>query len=265
MTTSATPATPTSPTISSEIQAIEKKVGIWLDPAHIVLTALLGIALLAGTYFFMSKRAEVAEVRAQAAAQVAEIAKQAAITSEQKNEAQQAESKATIAQMAAANQILVTANTQLQAANNQLISTLAAQKKKDAAMPPTEQAQRWSQLVPGTVVQVVPSGFQLDQPSGLLTLNALEELSSDRQTIQILQAEVQNDEKQIANDAVSFRAEQTAHSSDLANSEKKLVAALDDNKKVLAEYNAYKKKAHKNYIKIAVVCSIFGYFAKGGL
>ena len=70
------PATPlpTKPTLAQE-------VGIWLDPAHVVLVILLVVALLGGVYLWESKRAEVAEAKAEIATQVAEAAKQAALSS----------------------------------------------------------------------------------------------------------------------------------------------------------------------------------------
>ncbi len=54
-------------TISGEIQAAEKKVGIFLTPHHIVLYLALAGALAVGIYAVESKVASLQEARAQAA------------------------------------------------------------------------------------------------------------------------------------------------------------------------------------------------------
>ena len=50
-----------------KIVAEEKAIGVWLNPTHIVLCVMLLFALLGGVYLFESKRADVAEAKAEAA------------------------------------------------------------------------------------------------------------------------------------------------------------------------------------------------------
>ncbi len=257
MSTPATPAVPVSaPTLVSEI----KKVELWLNPLHIILIALLAVASLGGVYLYEAKRAEVAEANAKAQTVIVQALKEAAASSAVQNAAQQAQSQATIEAMKLANQQLVTANQQLQTSNAQLVSKLGTQQKKDATLPPTDQAQRWTQLVPAQV-SVTPSGFSVDAAGGLATIQALEEIPIDRQRIVNLSQELTNDEKQIANDSISLKAEQTAHASDVANDQKKLAEANGETKKVNDDFTVYKHKARKNYLKAFGIGFIAGIFA----
>lgn len=266
-------STPTPKPTETLVQEIEhgvaagaKRIGLWLDPAHIILVIMLAFALLGGVYFFESKRADVAEAKAEVATQVLKVAQEAAASSAVQNAVQQEQSKAVEAAMAAANQQLITANSQLQNANKQLTNQLLTQQKTDATLPPSGQAQRWQQLVPQATVSVTPSGFSVDPVGGLATIQALEEIPVDRQTIANLTSEVSNDQKTIANDAVSLTAEKIAHASDVANDQKQLVASQDETKKVKDDFTVYKHKARKNIIKaffIGVVVGVIGGHAAG--
>jgi hypothetical protein len=268
MSTPATPATPTAPTptLIQDIQSVEKRVGLWLDPAHITLIILLVIASLGITYVWESKRADVAEAKAQIATQVAEAAKEASASSAIQNAANQEAAKATEAAMAAANAQLVTANQQLIKANTQLTTQLATQQKTDATLPPSAQAARIMQLEPKATVAPISGGFTIDSPGGTAILQDLEEIPFDRQKILNFQAEVANDEETITNDLVSLNAEKSAHASDVSNDQKKLAAAQDDLKKVTDDFTAYKHKARRNYIRaffIGVVVGVIGGHAAG--
>ena len=257
---------PANLTLAQELTAVEKKIGVWLDPAHILLIILLTISLVGGAYFFESKRADVAEARAQAATLVAKAAQDAQASSAIQNAAQQEKDKEIEAAMTAANQQLITANQQLQTSNASLVTKLVSQQKTDAALPPSAQAQRWEGLVPSAQVTATSAGFTVDPVGGLATLQALEQIPVYRSEIANLTTEVNNDKQEIANDAISLSAEKVAHSSDLANDQKIIVAANADNKKVVDEYNAYKKHARKNYFKAffaGVVVGFFGGHAAG--
>jgi len=236
-----TPATPLS--------TLEKEIGLWLNPLHIILMVFLLLSLLGGVYLYEAKRAEVAEATAKSQTQLVTALKEAAVTSAAENAALQLKTDATLEALKLANQQLALANQQLQASNAQLVNKLVAQQKKDATLPPSGQAQRWEQLVPQAQVSVTPTGFAVDSAGGLATLVALEEIPVDRQRIANLSEELANDEKQIANDAVSLKAEQAAHQSDVANDKKQLAEANGNTKKVQDDFDAYKHKARRNYVK----------------
>ena len=242
-------------TISTEIKKIE---GFLFDSKHLVLGALLVVALLFGIYLWESKRADVAESKAEVAAQVLKVAQDAAASSAIQNAAQQEQSKALEAQMVAVNQQLQTANAQLQAANVQLISALAKQRASDATLTPQGQAARWQQIVPTAHVATTSTGFTVDAQGGVDTIQALEELPFDRQEIVNLTTQIGNNEKTIANDAVALNVEKIAHASDVENDQKKLAVSQDQTKKVQDDFTAYKHKARKNYIRAFVAGFVAG-------
>ena len=62
-------------TISSEVQEVEKKFGVWVTGHHIVLYALLAGALAFGVYAVEAKIAEVATARAEASQQALVVEK----------------------------------------------------------------------------------------------------------------------------------------------------------------------------------------------
>ena len=55
--------------MTTELQSIESKAGVWITGHHIVLYILLGITLLSGVYFFESKYAAIETARANQAEQ----------------------------------------------------------------------------------------------------------------------------------------------------------------------------------------------------
>ena len=263
-----TVTTPTAPesTLAQEVATVEKKIGVWLDPAHIILVLLLIGALVGGAYLYESKRADVSDARAQIATQIAAAAQKTQADEAIQNAANQEQAKQVEAAMVAANQQLITANQQLVKANAQLSTQLATQKKVDAALPPSGQAQRWEQLVPQAQVSVTPTGFAIDPVGGLNTILALETVQTQGEQIKNFEAEVANDEKELANAQLSFKAEQAAHQSDLTNSQAKLIAAQDNLKKVNDDFTAYKHKARRNYIRAffaGVIVGIIGGHAAG--
>jgi hypothetical protein len=62
-------------TISTEVQAVEKRVGILISTHHAVLYILLGVALLSGVYLFESKYASIETAKANAAEQALAVEK----------------------------------------------------------------------------------------------------------------------------------------------------------------------------------------------
>ena len=252
--------------VVQKIVAEEKAIGVWLNPTHIVLCVMLLFALLGGVYLFESKRADVAEAKAEAATLVAKAAQEAGASAVIQNAAQQEKDKEIEAAMSAANSQLITANQQLQASNASLVSRLVTQQKTDTALPPSGQALRIEQLEPRATVTPIAGGFTLDGPGGLAILQDLEELPVDRAQIANLNTEVANEKQEIANDGISLAAEKSAHAGDVATGKQQLVAALDTNKATLAEFNAYKKKSRRNVIRaffIGVVVGVVGGHAAG--
>jgi len=250
-----------TPTVASEIAVIEKKMGWFFTPAHLILSGLLVLAVLGGVYLFESKRAGIADARAAAQTEITKIAEKAAADSEAKNAILQLQNKATLDTLSAANAQLAAANAQLQAANKRLAVALAAQQKVDATLPPTDQAARWSKIVPQATVAVTPTGFALDAASGLATLQTLEEIPVDRQTIINDNATIAKDLEIHQNDAAALDSEKKAHASDVANDAMKYMALQAENKKLKDDFDAYKTHARKNYIKaffVGVVVGVIG-------
>ncbi len=262
---STTPVTPKSvaapETLGTEIAAIEKRIGVWLDPTHIVLLILLAIATLGGVYLFESKQVGVAEAKAEIATQAAKVAQEAGASAAVQNAAVQEQSKEVEAAMAAANTQLQAANSQLIAANKQLTNKLLAQQTADAALNPTQQSLRWQQLEPRAEVVPTATGFAIDAAGALATIQDLEELTTDRLVVINLDTEIANLNATIANDATALASEKTAHASDVANDEKQLVAAKATTGQVQADFTLYKKKAHRNILRAFGLGLVVGFFS----
>ena len=160
--------------------------------------------------------------------------------------------------MKAANAQLALANQQLISSNQQLVQKLLTQQKTDATLPPTGQAARIEQLEPKATVAAIAGGFTVDAPGGLAILQDLEELPIDRTTIVNLDAVIKGDDQTIANDAVALTAEKTAHASDVKNDAANLTVANDKLKKTTDDFQTYKHKARRNYIKAFVLGFVAG-------
>jgi Tfp pilus assembly protein PilO len=271
---SSTPAAPkvsTQSTVSSvthlsEIAAIEKKIGVWLDPKHIILSLLLVLSVVAGVYLYESREADVASAKAAIATEVAKAAQQTSANSAIQNAAIQEQTKEVEQAMAAVTAQLQAANTQLIAANKELTNKLLTQQTADTTLTPTQQSLRWQTLEPKAQVTPTSTGFSVDAAGGLATIQDLEELPLDRQRIINLDSEITNLTTEVSNDATALTSEKTAHASDVANDAKALTAAQDETKKVNADFTAYKHKARKNYIKAffaGVVAGFLGAHAAG--
>jgi len=240
-------------TATPEITTVAKKIGFFADPFHLILTGLLVISLLGGVYFFESKKADVLQAKADAANTLAQAAQKAALDSQTQNAATQLADKATQQALAAANAQLAQANQQLQSANAQLRSQLAQRQSNDASLPPSGQALRWQVLVPQATVTPNAAGFQVDPAGALATIDSLEELATDRQSIVNLNSQIDNLDSTIVNDNKALSTEQAAHASDVTNDARQLAAAVDENKKVTAQFNAYKAKSHRNFFRTVLI------------
>jgi len=230
-----------------------KTTGTLFDTKHLVLAGLLILALLVGVYMFESKRADVAQAKADAAATVANAAIKAAQDSAQQNLLTQQANQQTQAALTAANAQLQATVGQLKQANSQLTTALANRQKQDAGLTPSQQSQRWQALVPTAVVTTTANGFAIDPAGALATLQQLEEVPDDREKISNLSDALAKDDQVIVNDGEALTSEKAAHTADLANDAKQLTAAVDENKKTLADFNAYKAKSHKNFFKTVII------------
>ncbi len=83
-------------------------------------------------------------------------------------------------------------NAALVQANTELATALAKQQRIDASLPPTELVNRWSTLVPQAKPTVTPSGVALDTPSAVATLQQLEIIPVQQETIKNNQQELSN-------------------------------------------------------------------------
>jgi hypothetical protein len=124
---------------------------------------------------------------------------------------------------------LTDTNTQLQAQNQQtqkdkliLQAQLEAQKKTDAALPPTDLAARIQTLAPGGTVTVITDGYKLDQTEAVIVAQALEEPAELKRELDKDETTIKNDTAIIANDASILDAEKKSHSSDMSALQAKL-------------------------------------------
>jgi hypothetical protein len=259
------PATP-APTIAQDITAVEKKIGVWLDPVHIILVIMLIFVSLGGVYLFESKRADVSAARAEVATQVAAAAQAASASQAIQNAATQEQAKEVEAALAAANAQLTQANAQLIASNKQITTALVAQQAKVPTLPPAQQATLWEQLEPKATVTITPTGFSVDQVGGVATIQDLQEVAADRLKLANFQTEVDNDLKTISNDAAALAEEKKAHASDVSADAAKLTAETDKYNVLNTDFTTYKHNARKNYIKvffIGIVVGVIGGHAAG--
>ena len=266
--TTAKPATTAvaKPTLVQDIEADVKKVGVWLDPAHILLIILLTVASLGLVYLHESSAVDAAKSRADAATLVANAAQAASASQAIQNAAIQAQAKEVEAALTAANAQLAQANAQLIASNKQITTALVAQQAKVPTLPPAQQATLWEQLEPKATVTLTPTGFSVDQVGGVATIQDLQALAADKQQLANFQTEVNNDLKEITNANAALDAEKKAHASDIAAEEAKLTAANDKYKALNGDFTTYKHKARRNYIKaffIGVVVGVIGGHAAG--
>jgi hypothetical protein len=243
-TTSAAPAS-----VSTEIAAIEKKIGLFFDPAHIILIVLLAVALFTGVYLFESREVKVAEGKAAVATAVAKQAADDAKVSAVANAQLQAQKDADIAALQAANAQLSQANAQQAAALKAEAAALVKQQAVDKTMTPTQQSARWQQLVPTAEVGVLPTGgFSINAQGGVDTLLQLEQVPVLTSANAKLTTSLANDDLTIAHDATILQDEKDKHISDVTNDGKALVASQKETGKVQADFDVYKKKARKRYL-----------------
>lgn len=257
----------TQPTVATEIQAIEKSIGVFFDAKHLILAGLLAVAVIFGVYHFVSRRADAADARAAVATAVAKQAADDAAISAKANTEFQAQTTAAIQQLQQANAALAAQNVQNSKALVDALAVLKSAQQVNVARNPNERAARWHELVPGaTVSPVSGGGYTLNEDSGLATLNALESLPVQGREIELLNQTVANQQQIISNDGVALKKEQDAHKADTDNDGKQLVAANKANDKLKADYDQLKDDCRKSKFKwfgIGVVVGFIGRHAAG--
>ena len=243
------PEGPISKAVKSDVKTIEKGIGLFLDPMHIILIVGLGLALVVGTYLYESREARVSDAKTAAIAQQYANDKQAQAVIDAKNAQIQQQNLLTQQQLEAANTTLKAANQQLKIANDQLSAALAAQKTADATLPPTDQAARWQTLEPRATVTATSTGFAIDAAGGLATLQDLEELPADRAQITNLTSQLDNETKIATNDETALTSEKKAHATDRADADARLKTANDATNLCQAQFTSYKHHAITRLIK----------------
>ena len=237
---STVPVVPESVITKVETDAVAVK-GWLVTPLHAILVAVIVGVLLIGTYVFAGRRAAEYGQKATEAATAAKQAQDSADASAKQNASFQAQTSQQLAQLQAVNDSLVQANQKLIQTINASRLQLANQKKTDATMTPTNQSLRWQALVPSAVVTSTTTGFAIDGPGGLLTIQDLEALPIQTAEITALQIELTNTNKVISNDVTALAAEKAAHVLDLSNDHLQLLAAQADTIAVQAKLTAQKK------------------------
>jgi|SRR5579859_673973 len=250
----------TQPTVATELAAIEKKVGLFFDPAHLILTGLLAIAIIFGVYHFVSRRADQADGRAAVAQAVAKQAADDAAASAKTNTEFQAVTATQLAELQQARVALQQQNAQLAKALADSAAALKSAQTANVARNPNERAARWGVLVPGATVSPVASGgYTLDESSGLATLNALENLPIFTQKVATLSQQLAISQQISDSYAASLKKEQDAHKSDNDNNAKQLDAANKKTGEVQANYDKLKNDCRKSKFKIAAIAYAAGF------
>lgn len=256
----------TQPTVAAELQSIEKRIGVFFDAKHLILSGLLVLAVVFGVYHFVSRRADAADARAAVANAVAKQAADDAAVSAKNNAAFQAATAEQIAQIKQINEALQASNVEITKALDNAVAALKTAQQANIARTPNERAARWHELVPGaTVSPVSGGGYSLNEDSGLATLNALENLPVQSQQITLLNQANGNLQQVVLNDGAVLKKEQDAHKSDKDDAAKQLTACTTGTQKVQADFDDYKQKARKREMKIAAIFTVVGLVARHAL
>lgn len=230
----------------------EKKFVAWFDPTHIFLIIALVAALCAGVWFYQGKQVSIAEGKAAVAEATLKQAVQDAKESAAANATFQAQKDQVISQLQEANANLAAANSKLTDAIKAQSAALVTQQSTDKKMSPTEQSQRWSQLVPGAVVAPTTAGFTVDPVGGLNTVLQLEQVPVLTTQLAETQQQYQNAQMEYSNANGMYQAEVAKRDGDNANSAFQLAASNDRTNKVQADFTVYKHKAWKRLVTVYV-------------
>jgi hypothetical protein len=236
------------PTTDSTIVAKLESEWKWLT-THLLLLALVAGLVFAGVYGVESL---VARHDAATATKYDALAKAQAVSNQQVQQSTQQQ----ISQLAQQNAALQTQVQALLQQNNQRNTTLVVQQKTDATLPPTALAQRWDSLL-GTQNQIstTPSGFGVTPAAAVDTVTQLESVPVLTANNKNLQAAVDNQTTQIANDKTSLADEAKA-----LDSEK--TSHVADNKAGAADLASCKASARKSKTKWFFVGVVIGFVGR---
>lgn len=250
-------------TLEHDLGAVVKSgFTLVFDGKHLVLTALLAIAIFAGVYIHESKVSALADAKANASLQMAQQLAKQAKSSEAQNQSFQTQMQQAISGLQAANVALTTQNAQLASDNKALVDKLTAQQKTDATLAPSDQAARWEMLVQGAKVNATETGFQINSAGGVSTIQALEEIPVDRQQIQNLESTINNDQTIILNGQTALADEKKAHQSDNTTNEEQLNADKAEIAGLNLEVKAEKAKGRKRFLQGVIVGTPIGIVLK---
>ena len=214
----------------------------------------LVLALVAGVILWfavgrvdtlIAKHDSAALQQAQAVAQV-QADKTAAIA--EQVQVQAAQYQALVDKVQAQNAALVKANAELATA-------LTKQQRIDASLPPTELVNRWAVLVPQAKPTVTPTGVAVDTLSAVATIQQLEIIPVQQETIKNNQQELSNAQSLVTAEGQQVQTLNTEVGS--------LRTQLGDNAKVCdARVKVETDKVHKARRRWFVIGYIAGWVSR---
>ena len=214
----------------------------------------LVLALVAGVILWfavgrvdtlIAKHDSAALQQAQAVAQV-QADKTAAIA--EQVQVQAAQYQALVDKVQAQNAALVKANAELATA-------LTKQQRIDASLPPTELVNRWAVLVPQAKPTVTPTGVAVDTLSAVATIQQLEIIPVQQETIKNNQQELSNAQSLVTAEGQQVQTLNTEVGS--------LRTQLGDNAKVCAAQVAtVKAEARKSKRRWFVIGFVTGWVSR---
>ena len=145
--------------------------------------------LLLASWFVLGKVQSVIAAHDNANLQQAKVV---AVAQAENTQALAAQANAQAAQFKALAEKVQEQNSALVTANTELATALAKQQKVDASLPPTELANRWAALVPVAKPVVTATGLAVDTPGAIATVQQLEIIPVQQETIKNTQQELSN-------------------------------------------------------------------------
>lgn len=145
-------------------------------------------------------------------------------------------------------------NAALVKANAELATALTKQQRIDASLPPTELVNRWAVLVPQAKPTVTPTGVALDTLSAVTTLQQLEIIPVQQETINNNQQELSNAQSLVTAEGQQVQTLNTEVGS--------LRTQLGDNAKVcaaqIAVVKAESRKSKRRWFYAGLVLGFIG-------
>lgn len=226
--------------MGAELQAVEKKVGVFLTAHHIVLYIALALSLTLGVYFVESKVVDLAEAKAQAAQQALAVEK---------------DHSAQLAVQYAANQAQRDKeNAQFLATIAQLQTQAKVQIIHDKALPPPELGQRIETVEgfkAGTISVDPNSNLVVPVPLAQKIVADLDQAKADADTVMQQASIIKNDE------AANAELQRI-----IAEDKKVLATQIEADKK---ELTAVKAKARKSKLKWFFAGVVTGFLGRNAV